>query len=100
MSKPLNKTAFLVAAAVAAAVAMPAMAEDAAPEDGMKKMGAAKPGKKEKCYGVNEAGKNDCATRAHSCAGEAKEAHDPTSWVFVPSGSCEKSGGSLKPKAG
>lgn len=107
MSKPLSKTAFLVAAAVAAATALPAMAEDAMKHDGMmqgdeggKNMGAAKPGKKEKCYGINEAGKNDCATRAHSCAGEAKEAHDPASWVFVPKGSCETAGGSLKPKEG
>jgi len=97
MHKPLSKTAFLVAAAVAASLAMPALAAEDMKED-MKNTGAAKPGKKEKCYGINEAGKNDCATRAHSCAGEAKEAHDPNSWVFAPAGTCEKSGGSLTPK--
>lgn len=107
MSKAVSKTAFLVAAAVTAALAMPAMAEDGAMKKGMdnkgmdgKEMGAAKPGKKEKCYGINEAGKNDCATRHHSCAGEAKAAHDPDSWVYVPKGSCESGGGSLKPKNG
>jgi len=55
----------------------------------------------EKCYGVNAAGKNDCASsNSHSCAGEAKQASDPKSWIYVPSGTCAKiQGGSLTPKA-
>lgn len=52
-------------------------------------------GETEKCYGVAEAGKNDCATASHSCAGEAKTAKDPSEWVKVPKGTCEKMGGKL-----
>jgi uncharacterized membrane protein len=55
---------------------------------------------KEKCYGVVKAGKNDCASSAHSCAGQATKNGDPKDWVYVPKGTCEKLvGGSLK-KAG
>ena len=53
----------------------------------------------EKCYGVVKAGKNDCQTATHSCAGSSKQdaAHD--SWVYVPTGTCDKLvGGSLEPK--
>jgi uncharacterized membrane protein len=55
----------------------------------------------EKCYGINTAGKNDCASsNAHSCAGEAKRASDPKSWIYVPVGTCSKiHGGSTSPKA-
>jgi len=55
----------------------------------------------EKCYGVNAAGKNDCAaSNSHSCAGEAKQAGDPKSWIYVPVGTCTKiQGGSTSPKA-
>ena len=57
--------------------------------------------KSEKCYGVNAAGKNDCASsNSHSCAGEAKQAADPKSWIYVPVGVCGKiQGGSTTPKA-
>jgi uncharacterized membrane protein len=51
----------------------------------------------EKCYGVAAATQNDCQTATHSCAGEAKEARDPGSWIYVPAGTCVKiAGGSLK----
>lgn len=86
------KTSLLVASAVAATVALPLLA-NAAP--------AAMPTfQAEKCYGVSAAGKNDCAaTGSHSCAGEAKTANDPKSWIYVPSGTCAKiQGGSLTPK--
>jgi uncharacterized membrane protein len=52
-------------------------------------------GATEKCFGVAAAGKNDCATAAHSCAGQAKVDKDPTEWKQVPKGSCEKVGGKL-----
>jgi uncharacterized membrane protein len=51
---------------------------------------------KEKCYGVAKAGKNDCASGTHSCAGQAKMDNDPAEWKYVPKGECEKMGGSLK----
>ncbi len=54
----------------------------------------------EKCYGVVKAGKNDCQTSAHACAGQAGKDGQGDSWLYVPKGSCEKIiGGSLQPKA-
>ena len=54
----------------------------------------------EKCYGIVKAGKNDCQTNAHACAGQASKDGQGDSWIYVPKGSCEKIvGGSLKPTA-
>ena len=53
---------------------------------------------KEKCLGVAEAGKNDCATGDHSCAGQAKADKDADEWKYVPKGECEKMGGKVAPK--
>ena len=51
----------------------------------------------EKCFGIAQAGKNDCQTATHSCAGESKQARDANSWVYVPVGTCAKiAGGGLK----
>ena len=51
----------------------------------------------EKCYGIAAATKNDCQTATHACAGEAKQARDKESWIYVPAGTCTKiEGGSLK----
>ena len=63
---------------------------------------AADKAKKEKCYGVVKAGKNDCgnASKSHSCAGFAEADSDGGEWVTVPEGLCEKlAGGSLEPVA-
>jgi uncharacterized membrane protein len=57
--------------------------------------------KKEKCYGIVKAGKNDCAAAdgSHSCAGLAKNDASGQEWVLLPSGACEKIvGGSVAPK--
>jgi len=52
----------------------------------------------EMCYGINAAGKNDCGTATHSCHGNAKQEHDPASFVLVPTGLCSKiAGGRLDP---
>jgi uncharacterized membrane protein len=93
MQKLPTRIALLVASAVGATVALP-MLVSAAP--------APVPSfKAEKCYGIALAGKNDCgATGSHSCAGEAKRAADPKSWIYLPTGTCEKiNGASLTPKA-
>ena len=50
---------------------------------------------KEKCAGIAEAGKNDCATAAHSCAGQAKVDKGADDWKYVPKGECEKMGGKI-----
>lgn len=52
---------------------------------------------KDKCYGIAAAGKNDCSTAAHSCAGQAKVDHAPDEWKYVAKGTCEKMKGKLKP---
>ena len=79
------KIGLLVAAAVTGAVALSSSAAYAADT--------------EKCYGVAKAGKNDCKTDAHSCAGQSKADKDPASFIDVPAGTCEKlTGGSTTPK--
>ncbi|HTU65253.1 MAG TPA: DUF2282 domain-containing protein [Steroidobacteraceae bacterium] len=50
---------------------------------------------KEKCLGVADAGKNDCAGNNHSCAGQSKVAKDPKEWKYVAKGECEKMGGKV-----
>jgi len=63
-------------------------------QDNMMRMQASK---LEKCYGINAAGKNDCAEGAHSCAGQSNGARDPKSFVLLPAGDCGKiAGGSTK----
>jgi uncharacterized membrane protein len=81
------KTSLIVASAVAAAISLGAVASASAADN-------------EKCYGIAAAGKNDCQTASHSCAGTAAADNEPDSWIYVPVGTCEKiAGGSLKPKA-
>jgi len=50
---------------------------------------------KEKCSGIAAPGENDCASVAHSCAGQAKTDKDPKEWKYVPKGECEKMGGKV-----
>jgi uncharacterized membrane protein len=50
----------------------------------------------EKCYGVAQAGKNDCAVEAHGCKGQALATRSPGDFVYLPLGTCDKlTGGSL-----
>lgn len=88
-----KSTALLIASAVAATLAVPVLANAGPAPTPMFQA--------EKCYGINAAGKNDCASsNSHSCAGEAKQAMDPKSWIYVPTGTCTKiQGGSIMPKA-
>ena len=73
-----------VASLVALGVAQAAQAQDKAP--------------KEKCYGIAKAGQNDCGTATHTCAGKATRDNAPDEWKYVPKGTCDKVGGSTKPK--
>lgn len=51
----------------------------------------------EKCYGVAKAGRNDCGTATHQCAGESPIDNDPKEWIALPNGTCQKIiGGSTK----
>ena len=45
---------------------------------------------RERCYGFVKAGKNDCGTATHACAGHAAADALPDEWKMVPKGSCEK----------
>ncbi len=57
---------------------------------------AGKPGF-EKCMGIAKAGKNDCGTSGHACAGQATKDGGADEWVYVPEGTCEKIvGGKVK----
>ena len=84
----------LIASALAAALAGPALvsAQGPAPTPDFDA---------EKCYGIAKAGKNDCAsTGNNSCAGTARADADPRAWIYVPEGYCERIvDGSLTPKA-
>jgi len=52
----------------------------------------------EKCYGVARAGKNDCASGAHACAGQSSKSGSPSDFLKVPKGTCERIvGGRLTP---
>ncbi len=56
---------------------------------------------KEKCYGIAEAGQNDCGNLAgtHSCAGQSTVDNDPGEWKLVAKGTCMDLGGLLKAEA-
>lgn len=56
--------------------------------------------KTEKCFGVVVAGKNDCKTASHACAGHSTAAAGDE-FVLVPAGLCEKlvNGSTSEPKA-
>lgn len=78
----------LVTAAIAGVLALnvaPAFADKAAME---------------KCYGIVKAGQNDCKTATNACQGQSTKDGDPSAYIIVPKGTCEKIvGGSAKPKA-
>jgi uncharacterized membrane protein len=44
----------------------------------------------EKCFGVAQAGKNDCAGPGHGCAGQSNVSRAATDFVNVPVGTCDK----------
>jgi uncharacterized membrane protein len=87
----VNTSQFLIASAVAAALALP-IASEAGP--------APKPKfQAEKCYGIAKAGKNDCQTANSSCAGTSRRDNQGDAWIYMPAGACDKVvGGSTQPK--
>jgi uncharacterized membrane protein len=85
----------LLASALAAAIALPGVAfaqSGPAPAPSFTA---------EKCYGLAKAGQNDCAsTGNNSCAGTSKLDSDPSAWIYVPAGYCDRIvGGSAAPAA-
>ena len=90
----MNKR-YLVASALAAAIAGPSLLSAQKPVPTPTNF------KAQKCYGIAKAGQNDCAsTGNNSCGGTSKANGDPNAWIYVPAGYCERIvSGSLKPKA-
>lgn len=82
----LDKRQILLAAALTALVAAPAVSTAA---------------DREKCFGVAKAGRNDCASLngTHSCAGQATRDNSPVDWKNVAKGTCKQSGGMLADEA-
>jgi uncharacterized membrane protein len=80
------KTSIVLSTALAAALALPLAigAGDVRAE-----------GESEKCFGVVAAGKNDCQTATHSCAGTATMDRQADAWIYVPAGTCEKIAGGI-----
>ena len=76
MSKKKVASAAMIAGAISAAVAMGAAVQPAHAA-------------KIKCYGVSEAGKNDCAAGpGTTCAGTSKVDYQGNAWKLVPKGTC------------
>jgi len=90
----MNKR-FVIASALAAAVAAPALLS------AQKPVPAPSNFKAEKCYGIAKAGQNDCAsTGNNSCGGTSRINSDPRAWIYVPAGYCQRIvNGSLQPAA-
>ena len=52
---------------------------------------------RERCYGIVRAGRNDCGTAKHACAGQAVRDRDREEWLMLPAGTCLRiAGGRLK----
>jgi len=84
----------ILQSAIAGVVAFAALAAQAGPVEAPK-------GAFDKCYGVSKAGKNDCQTSTHACAGTAERDGQGDAWIYLPAGTCEKIvGGSLEMKQG
>ncbi len=47
-------------------------------------------GDQEKCYGIVKAGKNDCGTAKSACSATVKKDGDPSAYIYLPKGLCEK----------
>ena len=69
-----------VAGVLAAAVSSPLLAQP----------NQAVPAAMEKCYGIAKAGRNDCQTAGHSCAGSSIKNNQRDAFIFLPKGLCEK----------
>ncbi|MBL0337801.1 MAG: DUF2282 domain-containing protein [Rhodospirillaceae bacterium] len=49
----------------------------------------------EKCMGIAKKGMNDCKTALHACAGKSTADKQATDWIWLPEGTCAKTGGKL-----
>jgi uncharacterized membrane protein len=76
----MNRHSVVVAFALSALAAGAALAQD---------KGASIKGEKERCYGISQAGKNDCAAGpGTTCAGTSKTDYQGNAWKYVAKGTC------------
>ena len=55
---------------------------------------------RERCFGIVRKGMNDCGTSRHACASQATTNSDPSEWIFVAKGNCNRIvNSSLQPPA-
>ena len=71
-----------------AAIGMSMAAQQALSQDDTDMMGMGM--QMEKCFGVAKAGMNDCAGGVSGCAGKSQIDNDPSAYVMVPKGTCDK----------
>ncbi|MPW22909.1 DUF2282 domain-containing protein [Paraburkholderia sp. CNPSo 3157] len=56
---------------------------------------------RERCFGIVRAGRNDCGTAKHACAGRAPRDAAGDEWLLLPAGTCTKiAGGAIRPASG
>ena len=79
----MKRQTIVTTLALAALVSGAALAQDKGAID------AKQMGEKERCYGIAEAGKNDCkAGEGTTCAGTSKTDYQANAWKYVPKGTC------------
>jgi uncharacterized membrane protein len=76
--------------AIAAILSGTALAGCSAQVAALKRAEAKSHGATEACFGIARAGKNDCKTHAHVCAGWSRHDGDPGAYIYVPAGTCER----------
>jgi uncharacterized membrane protein len=79
-----------IASAVAALLASAGLSSCAAQVALAKHNAAVARDAPERCFGVARAGRNDCRTHSHVCAGWAHSDRDQDAFVYVPTGTCER----------
>jgi uncharacterized membrane protein len=84
-----------VARAIAALLSTMLLGGCAAEVAASKRDAAIDRGAPERCFGIARAGRNDCRTAAHICAGWAYQDSDPQAFVYVPRGTCDRIAGGL-----
>lgn len=92
----MNNPRMIVTSALAAALASALALGLAGPAAAQAKAKA-----KEKCYGIANAGQNDCAnlSGSHTCAGQSKAEMAADEWRYVAAGTCKEMKGNTEKEA-
>jgi uncharacterized membrane protein len=92
-------TTYRITRAIAALLSATLVSGCAAEVAAAKRAAAIDRGAPERCFGVARAGRNDCRTAVHICAGWAHRDSDPHAFVYVPTGTCDRIAGGLTDEA-